>query len=221
MKDILHFLRELRTHNNREWFNTHKKEYTELRTRFETYVNQLIGLIGDKDDELHGLEASSCLYRIYRDIRFSPDKTPYKTHFAAYMAKGGKSSPRAGYYLHIEPGNCLLCGGIWCPQPPLLKALRQSVYDNCDEFLEILHEPSFREIYHGLDNERALKVMPRPFPKDFPYPELLKQRDYLAYASKDDAFFESGDWLHRTADELLVLYPFNRFLNYTCDEQNE
>ena len=108
MKEIIHFLRELRMHNNREWFNAHKDEYTRLRKTFETYINQLIVLIGEKDEELHGLEASVCLYRIYRDIRFSPDKTPYKTHFAAYMARGGKNSPRAGYYLHIEPDNCLL-----------------------------------------------------------------------------------------------------------------
>ena len=78
MKEIIHFLRELRMHNNREWFNAHKDEYTRLRKTFETYINQLIVLIGEKDEELHGLEASACLYRIYRDIRFSPDKTPYK-----------------------------------------------------------------------------------------------------------------------------------------------
>ena len=220
MKETFHFLKELRVHNNREWFNAHKEEYTRLRKHFETSVEKLIALLGEKDEELHGLEASSCIFRIYRDIRFSPDKTPYKGHFAAYIAKGGKNSPRAGYYLHIEPGNCLLCGGIWCPQPPLLKALRQSVYDNCDEFLEILNDPSFKQIYHGLDSERALKVIPKPFPKDFPYPDLLKQRDYLACTSKDDTFFKTEDWVLRAAEELLVLYPFNRFLNYTCDEMN-
>ena len=102
-----------------------------------------------------------------------------------------------------------------------MKALRQSIYDNCDEFREILEEPALKKLYHGLDNERALKVMPRPFPKDFPYPELLKQRDYLTYASKKESFFENDDWLYRTAEELSILYPFNRFLNYTCDEMNE
>ncbi|MCD8287587.1 MAG: DUF2461 domain-containing protein [Porphyromonadaceae bacterium] len=221
MKNILHFLRELRVHNNREWFNAHKEEYLTLRKRFENYINQLIALLSEEDEELRGLEASSCLFRIYRDIRFSPDKTPYKTHFAAYMARGGKNTQRAGYYLHIEPDNCLLAGGIWDPQPPLLKALRQAIYDNCEEFKEIVQEPKFKRLYHGLDNERALKIMPRPFPKDFPYPEWLKQRDYDVIASKADTDFETDDWLPRTAKELLLLRPINRFLNYTYDEMNE
>ena len=106
------------------------------------------------------------------------------------MARGGKNSPRAGYYLHIEPDNCLLCGGIWCPDPPLLKALRQSIYDNCDEFREILEEPAFKKLYHGLDNERALKVMPRPFPKDFPLKTTTgctgQPKNYLFYTRSTD-----------------------------------
>ena len=218
MKEILDFLRRLRQHNNREWFNAHKEEYTRLRKDFELYINKIIALLSEKDEELRGLEAKDCMFRIYRDIRFSQDKTPYKTYFSAYMVRGGKNSPRAGYYLHIEPDNCLYAGGLWCPEPHLLKAVRQAVYDNCDEFREILENPDFKRLYTGLDTERSLKIMPRPFPKDFAYPELLMQRDYTVYGHKDESFFQQKEWLHRAAEELLLMLPFNRFLNYTCDE---
>ncbi len=218
MKDILNYLRELRVHNNREWFNAHKEEYMMLRRRFELYVNQLIALLGRYDEELRGLEAKDCIYRIYRDIRFSADKTPYKCHFAAYMVRGGKSNPRAGYYLHVEPENCMLSAGLWWPEPRVLKAVRQAIYDNCDEFLEIIEDADFKRIYAGINEERMLKITPRPFPKDFAYPHLLRHRDYSVIGCKDESFFEQKDWLQRTAEELLIAQPLNRFLNYTFDE---
>lgn len=218
MKDILNYLRELRAHNNREWFNAHKEEYTLLRKRFELYVDKIIALLSLHDEELRGLEAKDCLYRIYRDIRFSADKTPYKCHFAAYMVRGGKNNPRAGYYLHIEPDNCMLSAGLWCPEPHVLKAVRQAIYDNCDEFVEILENPKFKKIYARINEERMLKIVPRPFPRDFEYGNLLKHRDYSVIGQKEESFFESEDWIHRTADELLVAQPLNQFLNYTYDE---
>ena len=128
MKDILDFLTELRQHNNRDWFNERKDRFYELRATFLNRVDELIRLISVFDEEISGLEAKNCVYRIYRDTRFSPDKTPYKTFFSAYIAsKGGKKSLRAGYYLHLEPGNCLLGGGVWCPESKLLKELREHI----------------------------------------------------------------------------------------------
>ena len=112
MKDILTYLTRLRENNNREWFQAHKEEYDRLRPIFIDKVQQLIDRIAQFDDEIAGLEAKSCMYRIYRDIRFSPDKTPYKTYMSAYMAKGGRKSLRAGYYFHLEPGNCMISGGM-------------------------------------------------------------------------------------------------------------
>jgi uncharacterized protein (TIGR02453 family) len=104
------------------------------------------------------------LFRIYRDIRFSPDKTPYKTHFAAYISLGGRSSERAGYYIHLEPGNCLLSGGVWMPPAPLLKKLRQEIYSQIDEFMDILDRPSFKKLYPELEGD-VLKRNPRGFPE--------------------------------------------------------
>ncbi len=218
MKDILDFLTELRQHNNRDWFNERKDRFYELRATFLNRVDELIRLISVFDEEISGLEAKDCVYRIYRDTRFSPDKTPYKTFFSAYIAsKGGKKSLRAGYYLHLEPGNCLLGGGVWCPESKLLKELREAVYEHCDEFIEITENPEFKKVYPAFEGE-MLKTIPRPFPKDFKYPELLMRKDYVVMGKKQDRFFEDNNWIQKTAADFKVLQPLNRFLNYTVDE---
>ena len=103
-EQIIEFLTELRSHNNREWFQDNKNRYDALRKVFIDEVQDLIGRISLFDPEVAGLEAKDCLFRIYRDIRFSPDKTPYKCHFAAYISQGGRASERGGYYIHLEPG---------------------------------------------------------------------------------------------------------------------
>ena len=98
-----------------------------MKARHEDFINQVIPALAVTEPDMDGLTAKDCIFRIYRDVRFSPNKEPYKTHIGAYMVKGGKQSPRAGYYVHIEPGNCMVGGGIWCPEPSLLKALRKDV----------------------------------------------------------------------------------------------
>ena len=216
MKRILSFLENLKQNNNRDWFNEHKEEYNELRSYFEERVDELIKLLLPYDEELAGLKASDCMYRIYRDIRFSYDKTPYKTYFSAYMAKGGKKSPRGGYYLHIEPGNCIL-SGVWSPEPKLLRQLRQAVFDNVEEFQEIMEHPDFKRMYQGLDGEK-LKIVPRPFPKDAPASEYVKYKDYIVLGHVNDNYFLDKDWEEKAVNDFRKLIPFNRFLNFTVDE---
>ena len=217
MVETLEFLEQLRRNNNREWFHEHKGWYDELRERFLTKGEALIRCLSSIDEEVAGTDVKACVYRIYRDIRFSSDKTPYKTYFSMFVARGGRKSPRGGYYLHIEPGNCLLSGGIWCPDPPLLKALRQAVYENYDEFLSIVEDPDFRALYPNLDGE-VLKTVPRPFPRDCEQAEYLKRKDYVVTASVPDSFFRSTDWVEQAALKLGKIYPLNRFLNFTVDE---
>ena len=135
IKDIFAFLKELRENNNREWFAEHKATYIHLKSGYEELVDELIGRIALWDEEVRNLKAKDCVYRIYRDVRFSPDKSPYKTHFGAYICGfRGRNSGRCGYYIHIEPGRSLLGGGCYCPEPALLKRLRQDIYDNMDFF---------------------------------------------------------------------------------------
>ncbi len=216
MANVFRFLEELRENNNREWFNAHKDWYLSVKVEHENFINQLISALAVVEPEVDGLTAKDCIFRIYRDVRFSLDKSPYKTHIGSYMVRGGKKSPRAGYYVHIEPGGCLFAGGIWCPEPSLLKALRKDVYDNIEEFTGIIRKPEFQKQY-VLDGEK-LKKVPAPFPSDFPEGELLKYKSYTVLNVVPDSFFEGRDVIERCVERLLLIQPFNRFLNYTVEE---
>nr|WP_321522618.1 DUF2461 domain-containing protein [uncultured Macellibacteroides sp.] len=220
VSDIISFLSELQKNNNRVWFQENKERYDGLRQLFIQDVQKLIDRISLFDPEVSGMEAKDCLFRIYRDIRFSPNKLPYKNHFAAYIARGGRSSDRGGYYIHIELGNCMLSGGIWCPEPKLLKMLRKDIYDHMDEFAGILNDPTFKDSFPELEGE-LLKRMPVGFPADMPYGDILKHKDFCVASVKPESFFAGEDWIDRAIAEFQKLLPLNRFLNYTVDEFHE
>jgi uncharacterized protein (TIGR02453 family) len=215
---LFQFLRELRENNHREWFQANKKRYDALLGEYAGRLQQLIDRIAAFDPEIAGLDAKSCIFRIYRDIRFSPDKTPYKTHLGAYIAAyGGKASNYAGYYVHLEPDNAFLSGGVWCPPPPLLKKLRQDIYDSMDEFLEIIENKRFKAVYPALEGE-MLKRMPAGFPTDYACDHILRHKDFVVSSAKPDAFFCTEDWMERAAEDFRLLRPFNQFLNYSVSE---
>lgn len=220
IQDILHFLKELQANNNREWFQVHKKRYDALKKAHLDIVQQLIEKISLFDPEIAGLEAKDCLFRIYRDIRFSPDKRPYKDHIGAYICQGGKNSLRSGYYFHLEPGNCLLSGGLWMPEPKLLKKVREDIYNQMDEFTTILEEPSFKADFPRLEGE-TLKRNPAGYPTDFPHQEIIRHKDFTVSSLRPDSFFNQKDWMDQTVATFRKLVPFHQFLNYTVDEYIE
>ncbi len=220
VKDILAYLRELRDNNNREWFAENKARYQELKAGFEELVDELIGRIAVWDGEVKNLTARDCVYRIYRDVRFSPDKSPYKTHFGAYICGfRGKNSGRCGYYFHLEPDGCLLGGGCYCPAPPLLKRIRQDIYDNIEEFTAIIRNPEFKTEFPEIDQDGKLKKVPAPFPADFSEGDLLKYKHYDILSRRPDVWFESGDMLEKVEVIFKKMVPYNRFFNYTIDNE--
>lgn len=217
-KEIVQFLRELAANNNREWFHAHKERYDVLKKAFEEQVQELINRISVFEPEIAGLEVKDCVYRIYRDVRFSPDKRPYKTYMGAYIAKcGGRKSEYGGYYVHLEPDSCLLSGGIYMPDAKLLKKLRQDIYSQADEFTGILEDPAFKKTYGALEGETLSRV-PTGFPADTPYADMLKHKNFTVVSYKPDCFFEKEDWMDQAIADFKLLQPFNRFLNYTVDE---
>ena len=221
VSNILEFLRELKENNTREWFAANKPRYQELKEEFEILVDELIARIALWDEEVKTLKAKDCVYRIYRDVRFSPDKSPYKTHFAAYICGfRGKNSGRCGYYFHLEPDGGLLGGGCFCPEPALLKRLRQDIYDNIEEFTSIIRDKEFVSEFKEIDTDGKLKKVPAPFPVDFPEADLLKYKNYDIISVKPDKWFESPDVLKKADTVFRKMYKFNRFLNYTIDDQN-
>ncbi|HEY6914346.1 MAG TPA: DUF2461 domain-containing protein [Paludibacter sp.] len=219
IQNILQFLEELKINNNREWFAENKARYDGLRADFEKLSKDLILEISHFDEDIKHVEVKDCVFRIYRDTRFSHDKTPYKTHFGVFIASaGGRKSQRGGYYLHLDPDGCFVAAGVWCPQPDLLKALRQSVYDNIDEMNEIRHNPEFSRYFNDFYEEDKLKTVPRGFPKDFPDAELLKLKHYMVEYKFDEKMLESDNFVQQVAQIVKCAYPLNRFLNYTVDE---
>jgi uncharacterized protein (TIGR02453 family) len=218
MKELFEFLKELQVNNDRDWFKENKPRYDALYKEFVHIVGRLIDKIATFDPEVAGLDAKSCIYRIYRDIRFSHDKTPYKTHFGAYMTGyGGRTSAYGGYYLHIEPGNSFVSGGVWCPTPVMLKQLRHDIYDNIDEFVAIIEDEKFKNVYGELEGE-VLKRMPDGFPKDSSYEDILKHKSFIVSSMKPEKFFYSKNWMDEVVEDFRILYPFNKFLNYTIGE---
>lgn len=214
---ILDFLRDLQKNNNRDWFQENKERYETMRKAYLDIVQQLIGRIALFDPEVNGLEAKDCVFRIYRDVRFSPNKLPYKNHFGAYMAQGGRKSLKSGYYFHLEPDNSILSGGLWMPEPKLLKMVRKDIYDQMDEFTGILEEPSFKAVYPELEGD-ALKRNPEGYPASFPYDDIIRHKDFCVSAAKPDNFFSKKNWMDETVATFEKLLPFNRFLNYTVEE---
>jgi len=214
---IFQFLKELSLNNNREWFNEHKGDYLKAQIEFENLLTAIIDRIALFDEDIKGIQAKDCTYRIYRDTRFSPDKTPYKVHFGGYINAKGKKSEHCGYYVHLQLGNCLLAGGSLCPPPNILKALRQSVYDNIDEYLSIVEDPAFKK-YFPVIGDNFLKTAPKGFPKDFEHIDYLKCKEFTCTCQVPDEFFSDKNMLANVSDIFMQLKRFSDFTNYTIDE---
>ena len=211
----LKFLKGLKKNNNKLWFDAHRKQYEAARNDFEALIRSVLDKHCKNDPDLKGLTAKKCMFRINRDIRFSKDKSPYKTNFGASMDKGGKKSGLAGYYFHLEPGKSFLGGGIWMPQPDFLRKIRQEI-DYCfDEFTKILSAKKFKTLYKELyigEDVRLTKV-PQGFEKNNPAAEYLKFKSWLVLADIDDSTLTSKDLLNKTVDAFCVMQPFVKFLN--------
>lgn len=219
LKNALHFLGNLAEHNNREWFQEHRSEYLAAHQEFESFVSGLLAGISVFDTEISKLAPKDCLFRIYRDVRFSPDKRPYKTHFGAYMApKGGRKSIYGGYYFHLEPlnsgfeGQSFCSGGLYCPDPAVLKAVRMEIVDYSQEFKTLIGNPEFVRLFGHLEGP-DLKSVPRGFPKDFPDKELLKYRNYVFMHPLSGELLGSGQLLSHVLPVMQAMKPCNDFVN--------
>ncbi|KAA6336555.1 hypothetical protein EZS27_015300 [termite gut metagenome] len=216
---IFCFLKELAANNNREWFNSRRGEYEKVQVEFENFLTIVISRISLFDETVKGIQAKDCTYRIYRDTRFSSDKTPYKTHIGGYINAKGKKSDHCGYYVHLEPSNCLLAGGSICMPSNLLKAVRQAIYENIDEYISIVEDSAFKR-YFPVIGENFLKTAPKGFPKDIKYIDYLKCKDYSCSYSVADEFFlaSEAEILDNMESTFRQLKRFMDFLNYTIDD---
>ncbi|MBI3195636.1 MAG: DUF2461 domain-containing protein [Ignavibacteriae bacterium] len=216
-KKILDFLTELEKNNNRDWFSKNKPRYEEARAEFENFISNLILEIAKFDKQIIGIDAKKSVFRIYKDTRFSKDKTPYKTNFGAHLIKAGSKGvhSRAGYYIHIEPNKCFLAGGAYMPESNWLKAIRKEIYYNSKEFKKIINNSDFKR-YFEIEGEKLSKA-PQGYSPDHPEIELLKYKSMLAVHNLSDEQILSKDFLSHSAKVFKVLYPFDKFLNKAMD----
>ncbi|SDX91827.1 TIGR02453 family protein [Hymenobacter psychrophilus] len=206
------FLQDLSQHNEREWFQAHKPTYDELRCEFEVLVGQILNALAADEPALATLEPKKCIFRIYRDVRFSKRKEPYKTHFSAYFAVGGKQSVGPGYYFQLGPnGQTLMAGGIYQPEKEQLARIRQEIDYNGPALHRILEVPGFRQFYPGLEGDK-LKRPPAGYPADHPDIELLKHKSFVVSHAVPDATARQLNLAEYVPAAFRTLRPFADFL---------
>jgi uncharacterized protein (TIGR02453 family) len=218
-RTTLKFLSELKQNNNKPWFDEHRPQFEAAKADFDSFIANIINKHGQVDPDIAMLEAKKCVYRQYRDIRFSKDKTPYKHHMGASMERGGKNSGLAGYYFHCEPGgNSLLGGGLWMPPADALKKVRQEI-DYCyDEFLSIINNKNFKAIYGELERgEYALSREPKGYEKDNPAIEYLKLKSFIATRKLTDKELQSKELECIVLQSYATLQPLILFINRALD----
>ncbi|HTP10767.1 MAG TPA: DUF2461 domain-containing protein [Anaerolineae bacterium] len=212
LKPALDFLLALRDNNNKSWFQAHHAEYEAARQSFEDFVDDFIQEFRSIED-FENLSAKDCVFRIYRDVRFSKDKSPYKPNMGASVALGGKHSLRAPYYLHIEPqGQSMLAGGIYMPTPDQLATIRRAIDRNPSGLKAAINNKSFKKHFGSLSGEK-LKTPPRGYPADHPDIELLKYKHFIAGHNLSDKEVLSPRLMAQTIEVFAALKPLLDWLN--------
>lgn len=220
INDLYNFFTELSGNNCREWLDANRDRYLRLRELWLSDVDRMLHAVAQWEPAVANMTAKNAAYRFNRDIRFSPDKSPYKLYFSAAFGAYGKSSDHAGYYLHLglpQAYDSGLYGGLYCPEAPVLRKLRKAIVDNIEEFEIIVGNPRLAAAFPGWVGQ-TLKTIPKGWEKDHPQAHLLRLKEYGKYMPCDEAWFSDPDWPLRAADAVRLLKPLIDFLNYSIDE---
>ncbi|HVT85101.1 MAG TPA: DUF2461 domain-containing protein [Chitinophagaceae bacterium] len=211
----LKFLKDLKKNNIKPWFDVHRKEYESAKEDFSAFVQAVIDKHGKKDKTISQLKAKDCMFRINRDVRFSKDKSPYKTNMGAYINRGGKKSIFGGYYFHCEPGESFMGGGLWMPMPPELNKVRQEIDYNLQEFKKIIGSKKFKSIYKDLSRseENVLSRVPKGYEPTNPAADFLKMKSFVALTNLKDSDLTSKNLISKTVEAFEALQPLVEFIN--------
>jgi len=210
----LKFLKDLNKNNNKPWFEKNKDLYLGAKEDIELLVEQVIEGFGKIDPDIANLQPKDCTYRIYRDVRFSKDKTPYKINMGAYLNRGGKKAPTAGYYMHIEPGRSMAGGGLWMPLAPELNKVRQEIDYSLSEWNSIVTARAFKKNFsEGLEKEDQLSRPPKGYDEGNPAIEYLKLKSFIVTRSFTDAEVQSKSFAKELVKTFESMKDFVYFLN--------
>ncbi len=211
--NTLQFLRELKENNNKPWFEANKTRYQQAQADILHMVERWIQDMSRYDEDLSLLDPKKCVFRIYRDARFSADKSPYKSNLGAYLNKGGKATNTAGYYMHIEPGNCFFGAGNYMPMPDELAKIRQEIDYNFEDFRKMVSAKKFHDTFGALSTENKLKRPPKGYEEDNPAIEYLKLKGFTVFKKMDDSELLQKDFPKKLTQLSLQAKPFVDFLN--------
>jgi len=213
ISETLNFLADLKQNNNREWFQANKQRYEAARYNAEQFTTALIAGLSKVDPNVDtGTDAAKCVMRIYRDIRFSKDKTPYKTFFGIHNLTAGKYADRMGYFIHLEPGNSYVAGGYWMPEGEHLKAIRQEIDYNADDLKEIVDKPAFKKLFGEFRDQERLKTVPGGYDAANENISLIKLKTFGAVHNLKDADLQQKDIAVKIAGICKEIYPLLQFL---------
>ena len=204
--DIFSFFKKLEKNNNREWFEQHKPEFKAL----ETTVKQFGEALKDQLNQHDSIDRFK-LFRVYRDVRFSKDKTPYKIHFGLTWHRT-KPEYRGGYYLHLKPNDIFLACGFWDPNPADLKRIRQEIDMDADEYRNIINEPNFKRIWGKLQGD-SVKTAPKGYAKDHPNIDLLRHKQHIFMVRYTEEDVAAADFLDRLDTALQAVRPFVDYMS--------
>ena len=221
-KEALLFLEDLIANNNTDWMHANKKRYENYKKDYHNFIASLLAEMKPLDKTLEPLEVKNCTFRINRDIRFSKDKSPYKTNMGVWFTqnKFRKNSP--GYYIHFEKGNSFIAGGVWCPEPEELKKIRKEIAYFHEDLEAIVEDKNFKKEFSNLTREESntLKKAPKDFDPNHPAIEFLKLKSYTASSKIDDALFTKHDFSKIVTQKLIALKPLNDFLNRALETED-
>lgn len=209
---ILAFLKAIAKNNNREWFEKNKPRYLVVKTQFEDFLVSFHQGLLKFDDSLGNINPRKQAFRIYRDVRFSKDKRPYKVNMGAGFSAHGKMEQEPGYYIHIEPGKSFIAGGFYMPNPENLARIRQEIDYNTKDFLKILNDKKFKNVFGGLDEFDKLKTAPKGYAKDHPHLEILKNKSFIVTHAFPDKEVLARDFVKRATETARLIKPLNNFL---------
>lgn len=221
LSTTLQFLKQLRHNNNREWFERNRKLYEASQKEMQDFLDDLIPRLNDIDSTIGVQKGKDCMFRIYRDLRFTEDKTPYKNYRDGIIKPGGRKSPYAGYYLHFEDGNSFIGGGIYKPQKGSLDAIRNKIYFEHGDFRAILNSDTFRDYFGSPDSSFKLKRMPVGYSEEHPAADLLKYKSFIVLHPLEDEELLDDDLMEVVMEVFQAMKSFNRFFNEAIDEKEE
>lgn len=210
-KTTVTFLADLKKNNDRDWFGVHKNRYEAARVDFIAFLDSLLAATAPFEPIAASQQGKDLIFRIYRDVRFSKNKNPYKDHFGAYLAEGGRKSINPGYYLHISPGNqSFIASGLWMPLAEPLKAIRQEIDYNLAEFEKIIHHPEFEKFYGNITGDQ-LKTTPKGYTTDNPAIHYLKFKGWNVVHMLPDSVLTSDGLLPVCLEAIKLAKPLKEF----------